>query len=231
MNEVAENISTVREKIAAAALRASRDPSRVRLMGVTKTVDDERILESIRAGIDIVGENYVQEAKRKIEKMGRSVPWHLIGHLQTNKAKYAVKLFDMVHSVDRISLAQELNRRAGLINASIDILIEVNVSGEGSKSGVDPEQAIGLVREVAQLPNLGIKGLMTMAPWFDDQEEARPYFRRLRELKDAIAAADIPGVEMKELSMGMSGDYEVAVEEGATIVRIGTKIFGARHYD
>jgi hypothetical protein len=228
MSDVAENIRTVKEKIAESALRAGRDPSAVRLMGVTKTVDDERIMESIRAGIDIIGENYVQEAKRKIEKMGRSLPWHLIGHLQTNKAKYAVKLFDMVHSVDRISLAQELSRRAGLINTEVKILIEVNVSGEDSKSGVAPEQAIALVREVAQFPNLNIKGLMTMAPWFDDQEQARPYFRRLRELKDAIAEGDIPGVEMNELSMGMSGDFEVAVEEGATIVRIGTKIFGAR---
>lgn len=228
MSEVAENIRIVREKIAAAALRVGRDPSEVKLMGVTKTVDDERIIESIRAGIDIIGENYVQEAKRKIEKMGRSLPWHLIGHLQTNKAKYAVKFFDMIHSVDRIALAQELSRRAGMINTEVDILIEVNVSGEGSKEGVAPEQAIALVRDVAQIPNLKIRGLMTMAPWFDDQEQARPYFRRLRELRDAIARADMTGVEMRELSMGMSGDYEVAVEEGATIVRIGTKIFGAR---
>lgn len=230
MSDVAENIREVKDRIAAAALRAGRDPSEVKLMGVTKTVDDERIMESIRAGIDIIGENYVQEAKRKIEKMGRSVPWHLIGHLQTNKAKYAVKLFDMVHSVDRPALAQELDRRVGLINASVNILIEVNVSGEGSKSGVAPEQAIELVRQAAGLPHLRIKGLMTMAPWFDNQEKARPYFRRLRELRDTVAAENIPGVEMRELSMGMSGDYEVAVEEGATIVRIGTRIFGARHY-
>lgn len=231
MSDVAENIRTVKEKIAAAALRAGRDPSEIKLMGVTKTVDDEKIMESIRAGIDIIGENYVQEAKRKIEKMGRSLPWHLIGHLQTNKAKYAVKLFDMVHSVDRPALAQELNRRAGLIKTTVNILIEVNVSGEDSKSGTAPEEAPGFVRETAQLPNLRIKGLMTMAPWFDNQEDARPCFRRLRELRDAIAAENIPGIEMRELSMGMSGDYEVAVEEGATIVRIGTKIFGARKYE
>jgi len=228
MSDVTENIKIVREKIAEAALRAGRDPSEVRLMGVTKTVDDDRIMESIRAGIDIIGENYVQEAKRKIEKMGRSLPWHLIGHLQTNKAKYAVKLFDMVHSVDRISLAQELSRRTAMIDAEMKILVEVNVSGEESKDGIAPELAIDLVREAAKLPGLKIKGLMTMAPWFDDQEDARPYFRRLRELKDAIGEAKISGVEMAELSMGMSGDYEVAVEEGATIVRVGTKIFGSR---
>lgn len=228
MSDVAENIREVKEKIAAAALRAGRNPSEIKLMGVTKTVDDDRIMEAIRAGIDIIGENYVQEARRKIEKMGRGLPWHLIGHLQTNKAKYAVKLFDMVHSVDRISLAQELNRRAGMVDSALNILVEVNVSGEESKSGVAAELAVGLVREIAGLPNLRVRGLMTMAPWFDNQEDARPYFRRLRELRDAIILTNIPGIEMEELSMGMSGDYEVAVEEGATIVRIGTRIFGAR---
>jgi hypothetical protein len=228
MSEIAENIRSVRERIGEAAMRAGRDPSGVKLMAVTKTVDDERIMESIESGIDIIGENYVQEARRKIEKMGRSLPWHLIGHLQTNKAKYAVRLFDMVHSVDRIALAREIDRRAGLIGAKMHILVEVNVSGEDSKSGVDAASALELVREISQLRNLCIKGLMTMAPWFDDPQQARPYFRKLRELRDRIGDANIPGVEMKELSMGMSGDYETAVEEGATIVRIGTMIFGAR---
>lgn len=228
MSDVAGNIRIVKEKIAEAALRTGRDPSEVRLMGVTKTVDDDRIMEAIRAGIDIIGENYVQEAKRKMEKMGRVLPWHLIGHLQTNKAKYAVKLFDMIHSVDRIPLAQELNRRAATAGAEISILVEVNVSGEDTKSGVAAEHAVALVREIAGFAGLRVRGLMTMAPWFDNQEDARPYFRKLRELKEAIIEANIPGIEMKELSMGMSGDYEVAVEEGATIVRIGTKIFGAR---
>lgn len=230
MSEIAENIRSVRERIGEAAMRADRDPSGVKLMAVTKTVDDERIMESIELGIDIIGENYVQEARRKIEKMGRSIPWHLIGHLQTNKAKYAVKLFDMVHSVDRVALAREIDRRAGLIGAKMDILVEVNVSGEESKSGVDAASALELVREISQLRNISIKGLMTMAPWFDDPQQARPYFRKLRELQDRIGDANIAGVEMKELSMGMSGDYETAVEEGATIVRIGTRIFGARKY-
>lgn len=227
---IAENIRIVRERISEAALRAGRDPAAVKLMGVTKTVDDERIMEAIGCGIDIIGENYVQEAKRKIEKMGRSIPWHLVGHLQTNKAKYAVKLFDMVHSVDRISLARELDRRAGLVQTKLNILIEVNVSGEESKSGAGPEHVLELVRETAGLQWLAIKGLMTMAPWFDEQESARPFFRKLREIGEAISAENLAGVEMKELSMGMSGDYVVAVEEGATIVRIGTSIFGARQY-
>lgn len=229
MGTVAENIRIVRERINNAALRVGRDPSAVKLMGVTKTVDDERIIEAINSGIDIVGENYVQEAKRKIEKMGRAVPWHLIGHLQTNKAKYAVKLFDMVHSVDSVSLARELDRRAGMAGTRLDILIEVNVSGEESKSGVGPEGAADLASQIARFPCLSIKGLMTMAPWFDDPEKARPYFRKLREVSEKIAGAHFAGVEMRELSMGMSGDFEVAVEEGATIVRIGTRIFGERH--
>lgn len=229
MGTVAENIRIVRERINNAALRVGRDPSAVKLMGVTKTVDDERIIEAINSGIDIVGENYVQEAKRKIEKMGRAVPWHLIGHLQTNKAKYAVKLFDMVHSVDSVSLARELDRRAGMAGTRLDILIEVNVSGEESKSGVGPEGAADLASQIARFPCLSIKGLMTMAPWFDDPEKARPYFRKLREVSEKIAGAHLAGVEMRELSMGMSGDFEVAVEEGATIVRIGTRIFGERH--
>jgi PLP dependent protein len=227
---VAENIQTVREQIAAAARRAGRSPSAVRLMAVTKTVDDARIGEAIRAGVEIIGENYVQEAKRKIEELGKSCEWHLIGHLQTNKAKYAVHLFDMIHSVDRMELAADLDRRAKAAGRTLPILIEVNVGGEETKSGVPLAAAVDLVRRAAALENLAIRGLMTMPPWFDDPEEARPYFRTLRELRDRIAAEAIPGVGMGELSMGMTGDYAVAVEEGATIVRIGRGIFGERNH-
>ena len=228
MSAVGDNIRRIREDIAEAALRSGRKPSEVRLMAVTKTVDDDRILEAIEAGVDIMGENYVQEAKRKIEKMDVNVEWHMIGHLQSNKAKYAVRLFDMVHSVDRTGLAAELDRRSAAVGHVTDILVEVNVSGEESKSGVGVNEAIGLVREISLFNNLSIRGLMTMPPWFDNPEDARPYFVALRELRDKIVAEDIKGVEMRELSMGMSGDYLVAVEEGATIVRIGTAIFGAR---
>ncbi len=225
---VTDNIRQVREVIAAAARRSGRPASAVRLMAVTKTVDDERIGEAIRAGVEIIGENYIQEAKRKIETLGKAGEWHLIGPLQTNKAKYAVRLFDMIHSLDRRQLAAELDRRARAAGRVMPVLVAVNVSGEETKSGVPAKDALDLVRAVAPLENLSIRGLMTMPPWFDDQEDARPYFRALRELRDRIAAEAIPRVEMRELSMGMSGDYPAAIEEGATIVRIGRGIFGER---
>ena len=229
MSEVRENIGQIRERMAAAALRAGRNPKNVRLMAVTKTVSDERIRAAIEAGVDILGENYVQEAKRKIELMGKGVEWHLIGHLQTNKAKYAVRLFDMIHSVNRLSLAEEINRRAAVAGMLCRVLIEFNLGGEESKSGAPPEEAPALIRSVAAMPNLSIQGLMTMAPWYEDPEKARPCFAGLRALRDRIAAENIPNVAMRELSMGMTDDFEVAVEEGATIVRIGRAIFGERH--
>jgi pyridoxal phosphate enzyme (YggS family) len=228
MMSVEDNIRYTREMMAEAARRSGRPASAIRLMAVTKTVDDDRILAAMRAGVEIIGENYVQEAKRKIEKLGKASEWHLIGRLQTNKAKYAVHLFDMIHSVDRGELAAELDRRARTAGRIIPILIEVNISGEQSKSGVPLVEAIALVRATALLQNLSIQGLMTMPPWFDDPEESRPYFHALRELRDKIAGEAIPRVEMRELSMGMTDDYIVAIEEGATIVRIGRGIFGNR---
>ena len=228
MSAVRENILRIRERIAEAALRADRDPGGVRLMAVTKTFRDEPIREAIEAGVDIIGENYVQEAKRKIEQMGKNVEWHLIGHLQTNKAKDAVRLFDMIHSVNRLSLAEELNRRAATVGTICRVLIEVNLGGEQSKSGAAPEEAPALIRTVAAMPHLSIRGLMTMAPWYDDPEKARPCFSGLRALRDRMAAEGIPNVLLQELSMGMTDDFEVAVEEGATIVRIGRAIFGER---
>ncbi|MDP2838662.1 MAG: YggS family pyridoxal phosphate-dependent enzyme [Syntrophales bacterium] len=226
--DVADNIRQVREIIAEAAGRSRRPPSAVRLMAVTKTVHDDRIVEAVQAGVDIIGENYVQEAKRKLETMGKRCEWHMIGRLQTNKAKYAVRLFDMIHSVDRLELAVEIDRHARAAGLVMKILIEVNVSGEATKSGVPIADAVKLVLAVAPLPNLSVRGLMTMPPWFDDPEEARPFFRALRELGDRIETEGIPRVEMRELSMGMTGDYAVAIEEGATIVRIGRGIFGER---
>ncbi|MBM4270687.1 MAG: YggS family pyridoxal phosphate-dependent enzyme [Deltaproteobacteria bacterium] len=225
---VSANIARVRDTIAEAALRSGRKVSDVRLMAVTKTVDDERIMEAIEAGVDIIGESYVQEAKRKIEKMGKSVEWHMIGYLQSNKAKYAVRLFDMIHSVDRFDLAVEIDRRARAAGMVTSILIEVNISGEKTKSGIPYSEAMPLIRAVAPLEHLSIRGLMTMPPWFDDPEEARPYFVKLRALRDWVLEERIDHVEMRELSMGMSGDYQVAVEEGATIVRVGRHIFGER---
>ena len=225
---VADNIRQVRETMAAAARRVGRSPSAIRLMAVTKTVDDERVGEAVAAGVEIIGENYVQEARRKLEILGKQGEWHLIGHLQTNKAKYAVRLFDMIHSVDRPELAVEIDRRAGDAGRIMPVLIEVNLAGEKSKSGVSPGDARDLIRTIAPLPNLSVAGLMTMPPWFDDPEEARPFFRALRELRDRIAAEEIERVALRELSMGMTGDYPVAIEEGATIVRVGRGIFGVR---
>jgi pyridoxal phosphate enzyme (YggS family) len=225
---VKANIERIKGAIAGAASRAGRKVSDVRLMAVTKTVDDDRIMQAIEAGVDIIGESYVQEAKRKIEKMGRKIEWHMIGYLQSNKAKYAVKLFDMIHSVDRMDLAIELDRRSRAQDVTMKVLIEINTSGEKTKSGAPYEEAMRLVKDISSLDNLSIQGLMTMAPWFDNPEDARPYFKSLRELRDRIIDANIAHTEMRELSMGMSGDYEVAVEEGATIVRVGRGIFGER---
>jgi pyridoxal phosphate enzyme (YggS family) len=225
---IKEQIEIIRQRIAAAARTSGRPASDVRLMAVTKTVDDQRIMQAIDAGVDMIGENYVQEARRKIELMGKSVQWHLIGHLQINKAKYAVRLFDMIHSLDRIELARELDRRSGTAGVLTKVLIEVNISGEETKRGVAPRNALPLIREVSTLENLSVQGLMTMPPWFDDPQAARPFFVALRELRERVAAENLPRVQMRELSMGMSQDYEVAVEEGATIVRIGRSIFGER---
>jgi hypothetical protein len=225
---IEEQVHMIRQRIAEAARRSGRPAAAVRLMAVTKTVDDQRILQAIAAGVDMIGENYVQEARRKIGLMGKSVEWHLIGHLQTNKARDAVRLFDMIHSVDRMALARELDRRSSLAGVIAKVLIEVNISGEGTKRGVAGRDALPLIREISTLENLSVEGLMTMPPWFDDPRDARPFFVALRELGEGIAAESIPRVKMRELSMGMSQDYEVAVEEGATIVRIGRGIFGER---
>lgn len=197
-------------------------------MAVTKQVDDVRIPEAIDAGVDLFGENYIQEAKRKFEIIGNRVEWHFIGHLQRNKAKYAVRFIEMIHSLDRFELAVEIDRRAGIEGRVMKVLVEVNIAGESSKSGVTAEELPELIRRVASLANLSVRGLMTMPPWFSDPEDARPFFRKLRSLRDRIEKEGIPGVGMEELSMGMSNDYVVAVEEGATIVRVGRAIFGER---
>ena len=225
--EISSNIDAIKQRIVSAARRAGRDPVSIKLMAVTKTVEPERIGKAIEAGITMLGENYVQEAKDKIAIIGNAAQWHMIGHLQTNKAKYAVKLFNFVHSVDRLELAQELDKRAGQINRKLNVLIEVN-SGEESKSGIEKTQALELVRQVAVLPNLAIRGLMTMAPYSDEPEVSRPYFKALRELLEDINRAGIAGVKIEELSMGMTDDFEVAIEEGATIIRVGRAIFGQR---
>jgi pyridoxal phosphate enzyme (YggS family) len=226
MNPIAHNLAAIRAAIEAACRRAGRDPAAVRLVAVSKTVDLERIRQAVAAGQNLFGENYLQEAREKIAALGRQVSWHLVGHLQTNKARPAVELFDLIHAVDRIKLAQALDDAAFRQGKIQDILIQVNQGGEDTKSGVAPEAAAALAQAVMRLPHLRLCGLMTMPPWFDDPETVRPYFRDLRELRDRLRAST--GLALPELSMGMSGDFEAAVEEGATLVRVGTAIFGRR---
>ena len=226
--DISSNIRLIRQRMEVACARSGRDPQSVRLMAVSKTVAPERIRQALDAGITLLGENYVQEAREKIPAIGHVAEWHMIGHLQTNKVKYVVNLFDWIHSVDRLELARELDKRAGQNNRRLNVLIEVNVSGEESKSGIETTQALELVQQVSLLPNINLRGLMTMPPYSDNPENSRPYFQALRKLRDDISAADIPSIHMDELSMGMTDDFEVAIEEGATIIRVGRAIFGNR---
>jgi PLP dependent protein len=225
MSTVKENLLRVREKIDKAARKVRRDPKEIKLVAVSKTVEATRIREAIEAGVSILGENYVQEAQKKIEEIGRPVSWHFIGHLQSNKAKYAIRLFDMIHSIDSLPLAEELNRRAEQANQIIQVMIEVNLSKEATKFGTDEKIVMNLAKGIQNLNHLSLEGLMTMPPYFDSPEMSRPYYIELRELKEKMVKEGIP---MKELSMGMSNDFEIAIEEGATYVRVGTAIFGPR---
>jgi len=225
MSIIKENRLRVRERIEKAARKAGRDSNEIELVAVSKTVETDRIKEAIEAGIAILGENYVQEAQKKIEEIGRPVSWHFIGHLQSNKAKYAVRLFDMIHALDSVSLAEELNRRAVQSDRVMKVMIEVNLSKEVTKFGTDEEMMLNLAKRIQRLRHLSLEGLMTMPPYFDSPEMSRPYYIALRELKEKMAKEGIP---MEELSMGMSNDFEIAIEEGATFVRVGTAIFGPR---
>jgi len=225
---IRENLERVQEKIEKAAFKAGRDPRTVMLVAVSKTVEAERVHEAIQAGVNILGENYVQEARDKIDKLGHTVEWHFIGHLQTNKAKHAVDLFDVIHSIDRVDLAQEIDRIAAKKGKTIPALIQVNISGEESKHGIDRDGLIRLIDEIIPLRNISLQGLMTMPPYFDNPDMARPYFQVLRGIKEEMNQRFKGGISLQELSMGMSSDFEAAIEEGATLVRIGTAIFGER---
>ena len=224
---VADNVRDVAERISRAAARAGRRVEDIKLVAITKTVDIDMIREAIEAGVRVFGENYLQEARGKIAAIGHGVEWHMTGHLQRNKARDAVNLFDMVQTIDSLELAQELDKRARSAGKIISGLIEINIGGEGSKSGIGEDELNPLLDSIKVLNNLTIQGLMTIPPYFDDIEKVRPYFKRLRDLRDA---ANNKGFSLKELSMGMSHDFEIAVEEGATIVRIGTAIFGERRW-
>ena len=220
MLDLRANLGRVQEAIARACARAGRSPDHVLLIAVSKTMDVERVRLAIAAGVAALGENRVQEAKEKIEALGRPVPWHLIGSLQTNKAKDAARLFDWIHSVDRLELAQELSRRAPGGERTLNVLLQVNLGDEPQKGGVAAAELKRLHDAVVGLPGLTVRGLMAIPPATEQPEQARPYFRRLREMRDELG--------LEHCSMGMSADYEVAIEEGATMVRVGTAIFGAR---
>jgi len=222
---IGNNLRYVRQKIAEAAARAGRDASEVKLVVVTKTIPPEKIVPVLREGVYDLGENRAQELLKKYSQLPPEVNWHFIGHLQTNKVKKIIKMVKLFHSVDRWSLAVEMDKRAQQNNVVADILLQVNVSGEKTKYGLAPEEVKDFAVEAAGLAGLRICGLMTMAPYTDNPEEVRPVFRGLRLLADSIKGK-VPGVEMDILSMGMTNDFEVAVEEGATVVRIGAAIFG-----
>lgn len=223
---ISENLIKIQDRIRKSARKAGREPSEVTLIAVTKKVEPKKIKEAVANGVRVFGESYVQEAEEKIGKIkDHSIKWHFIGHLQKNKAKLAVELFDFIQTVDSPELAVELNKKA---KEPINILIEVNLAREKTKTGVDAEGAVKLARAISELPNLRLKGLMTIPPFNEAPEASRPYFIALRRLAERINKEKFPGVSMKELSMGMSNDFEVAIEEGATMVRIGTAIFGAR---
>ncbi len=228
---VADNLARIQARIAQAAARSGRNPDSIKLMAVTKTVEPARIRQAYEAGQRFFGENRVQEFSDKRDALSNlNAEWHLIGHLQTNKARKAVELFQAVDSVDSIRLADKLNQSAQQLNKILPLLIEINVGGEQSKTGV----AIGspdleaLLRAMEHFEQLQVRGLMTIPPYTEDPEGARPYFRKVRELRDAIAARNLPHLQMDVLSMGMSHDFEVAIEEGSTCVRVGTAIFSAR---
>ena len=224
-----DRITQIQNRIARAAESCGRSPDEVKLVAVSKTKPVASVQQALDAGLDLFGENYIQEAREKVNALAASpAQWHFIGHLQSNKAKYAVRLFDLIHSVDSEKLAGELNKQAAKTGKVQPILLQVNIARETSKSGTSREEAVDLVTRISTLESLSLKGLMTMPPFFDNQEKARPYFRLLRELRDHIRDLTIPGIAMDELSMGMTGDFEAAIEEGATLVRIGTAIFGGR---
>jgi pyridoxal phosphate enzyme (YggS family) len=224
--DLAANLETIRQRIRAACGRAGRAPDSVSLLAVTKTQPPEVVQTAAKLGLILFGENKVQEAKAKIPLCPGNLRWHMIGHLQSNKCRDAVELFKMIQSVDSLSLAQEINKRAEQAARTMVVLLEVNVAGEASTFGYRPEQLLAELKELNALPRIEIHGLMTVPPWSAEAEKARPHFRRLREIK--AQCEQILGAPLSDLSMGMSGDFEIAIEEGATMVRIGTELFGPR---
>lgn len=228
---IKENIADVESKIKAACERSDSSVSDVTLIAVSKTKPVSDIQDAYEYGTRDYGENKVQELCDKYPVLPKDIRWHLIGHLQRNKVKYIIDKVYLIHSVDSVRLAEQISSEAVKKSVQVNILVQVNIANEDTKFGLKENDTIDMVREISTLPNIHIKGLMTIAPFTDNPEDNRIYFRGMKKLADTIAALDIPNVEMTELSMGMTGDYEVAVEEGATLVRVGTGIFGNRNYN
>lgn len=229
-SSIEENIIEVKRRVEEAAKKAGRNPEDVLILAVSKTIDVPRIKEAVQCGLNSLGENRVQEIMDKYEPMGEGINWHLIGHLQTNKVKYIIDKVCLIHSVESLKLAEEINKKAEKAGIIMDILVEVNIANEESKFGIKPEDCESFIRELSKMKNINVKGLMTVAPFTENPEENRVYFKGLKDLLVDINNKKIDNINMSELSMGMTGDFEVAVEEGATIVRVGTGIFGERFY-
>ncbi len=226
---VAANVARIQERIQQAARRAGRDPASVQLIAASKTVESARIRAAIAAGVSIMGENYLQEARQKIGQLGQErVEWHLIGALQRNKVRYIFDLFTMVHSLDSLALAEEIHKRGERLGRTMPVLLEVNVGGEASKSGWEPQDLLANIERLVPLQHVQVRGLMTIPPPTLHPQGARPFYQELRSLRDRLTQRGLEGLSFAELSMGMTADYEVAIEEGATMVRIGTAIFGPR---
>ena len=228
MESISENLKRVRERIARAADRTGRQARDVTLVAVSKSKPVEAVAEAVQAGVRVLGENRVQEAETKVGSVRVAVEWHLVGHLQRNKVKSALRMFELVHSVDSLRLAEEIGRRAMQAGSSARTLVQVNTSGADSQFGSEPDATVDLVGRISEVKGLDVEGLMTIGRFLPDPEAVRPCFVQLRQLSEKVEAARLPGVSMAHLSMGMTGDFEVAIEEGATLVRIGSAIFGSR---
>lgn len=230
LDYIRKNIENIKDRMQKAAAKSGRNPDDIKLLAVTKTVGTDKIQEAIEQGILDLGENRVQELSKKYDIIDSKYNWHLIGHLQTNKVKYIVDKVAMIHSVDRVELAEEIQKRAAQIGKTVDVLIQVNVSGEESKFGIAPEHTKDMVRNISGMKNIKVKGLMTIAPYVEDPEEIRFVFKELKKIFIDIQQENIDNIDMSFLSMGMSNDFEIAIEEGANIIRIGTLLFGKRQY-
>ncbi|MCG8564755.1 MAG: YggS family pyridoxal phosphate-dependent enzyme [Desulfobacterales bacterium] len=229
MNPIQDNLDTIKARIAKTATACNRDPKSIQLIGVSKRKSAQTVLQGIQAGADHLGENYIQEAVQKIDEIGKSKAcWHFIGHLQSNKAKFAVPYFDYIHTVHSEKLAKAINKQAEKIGKIQNILLQVNIGDEESKSGANLQDGVDLAKAFMKFPHLRLCGLMCMPPFSADPEEARPYFKKLAALRQDIINAGIDPENMEHLSMGMSNDFAVAIEEGATLIRVGTAIFGSR---